>query len=367
VTKLFGAWIRGLDRSKFEIYVYNLGPDVDDTTRALQACADVYAHLPGLESAAICRRLREDQLHALVFPELGMATSAYVLAGLRSAPVQAVAWGHPVTTGLPNVDLFLSSAAMEPARGQAHYTERLVELPGISVRVAPPMPPNPRTRADFGLNDRDLVLLVPQSLFKLLPADDRVFARIVARIPNARLVFIRHTSDTVTAVFRTRISAALRSEGLEPANHLVLLPALEWADYLALNKVADVFLDAVSWSGGMTTLEAIAMDLVPVTCAGSVMRARHTAAILREMDLGGLVAETEAAYEDLAVRVANDGAWRASLTQMIRARRDRVTQDPRVLPALEKALIDAVAARAPVPTEILESYQRNPIETSGAT
>jgi tetratricopeptide (TPR) repeat protein len=357
VTKLFGGWIRGLDPSRFAVYLYNLGPEVDDTTRSLQGSAQSYAHLPGMESAALCRRIRQDDLHVLIFPELGMATSTYVLAGLRSAPIQAVAWGHPVTTGLPNVDLFLSSAAMEPPEGQTHYTERLVRLPGVSVLPTHPIPPNPRTRAAFGLSEEDVVLLVPQSLFKLLPSDDQRFAQIAALVPRSRLVFLRHTSDTVTAVFKSRISEALRAHGLKPEAHLTLLPPLEWADYLALNRVADVFLDAPSWSGGMTTWEALCMDLVPVTCRGTVMRARHTAGILDTMGLGELVATDADAYVQLATRVATDGAYRASLTLKVREHRDAAFHDRRVLPALERTLEAAVAEA---------SYQRNPREMSGA-
>ena len=44
------------------------------------------------------------QLDVAVFPELGMSPRTWRLAMLRSAPVQAVGWGHPVTTGLPSID-----------------------------------------------------------------------------------------------------------------------------------------------------------------------------------------------------------------------------------------------------------------------
>jgi len=45
------------------------------------------------------------------------------IAGLRLAPVQCTAWGHPVTSGLPTIDYYLSSQLMEPENAQAHYSE----------------------------------------------------------------------------------------------------------------------------------------------------------------------------------------------------------------------------------------------------
>ena len=65
------------------------------------------------------------------------------LAALRLAPIQCVTWGHPVTSGLPTVDYFLSSELMEPKDGQDHYSERLIRLPGIGVCYAKPVIPRP--------------------------------------------------------------------------------------------------------------------------------------------------------------------------------------------------------------------------------
>ena len=53
------------------------------------------------------------------------------------APLQAMLWGHPVTSGSRHIDLFLSSAEMEPEDGDAHYSERLVRLPGSEVAAGP--------------------------------------------------------------------------------------------------------------------------------------------------------------------------------------------------------------------------------------
>jgi len=48
----------------------------------------------------------------LLYSEIGMDGVAAQL--LRLAPVQCNNWGHPVTSGFPSLDYFLSSALMEP-------------------------------------------------------------------------------------------------------------------------------------------------------------------------------------------------------------------------------------------------------------
>ena len=76
-------------------------------------------------------------LDALLYPEIGMDPVCAKLAALRLAPVQAVGLGHPMTTGLPTMDAFLSSALMEPEDGEDWYTEQLVRLPNLGILYEP--------------------------------------------------------------------------------------------------------------------------------------------------------------------------------------------------------------------------------------
>ncbi len=101
------------------------------------------ALLPSMIAPAI----RADALDALVYPELGMDATTFALAALRLAPVQCAAWGHPVTTGHATIDAYFSCGAMEPADADAHYTERLIPLPGIGTDYARPAIPADASRA----------------------------------------------------------------------------------------------------------------------------------------------------------------------------------------------------------------------------
>jgi len=68
----------------------------------------------------VVERILADRLHILVYPEIGMHPPTMQIAALRLAPVQCTAWGHPLTSGLPTVDYYLSSELMEPENEQAH-------------------------------------------------------------------------------------------------------------------------------------------------------------------------------------------------------------------------------------------------------
>ncbi len=130
VSKLFGGWMTSLDPERFAVFGYQFGNASDATSAALAAACVQYTRDETSEGTWK-ERIAADRLHALIYPEIGMHPIAVRLACNRLAPVQCVAWGHPVTTGLPEIDYFLSSDLMEPPDADAHYTEHLVRLPNL--------------------------------------------------------------------------------------------------------------------------------------------------------------------------------------------------------------------------------------------
>jgi CRISPR-associated protein Csy1 len=265
----------------------------------------------------------------LVYPELGMGTVPFALAALRLAPLQCAGWGHPVTTGHPTIDVFFSSAAMEPADGASHYTERLVTLPGIGTRYRAPSVPSDATRERFGLPPEVPLLLCPQSLFKIHPDNDALFARVLAAVPRALLVGFEGGDDHVTAKFMTRLARA----GVDPSR-VRLLPQCAHEDFLRINTLCDAMLDTLHWSGGNTSLDALACGLPIVTLPGRFMRGRQSMGMLTTMGLPDLVAADESEYVRTVARIASDRMYRDALSARIRSARDRIFDDSSAIRAL---------------------------------
>ncbi len=340
VLHLFRRWMTDLDRDHFEVFVYGEGAE-DGETRRLAAEVEHFRPLPGdVERGA--RTLRGDGLDALVHLDIGMEPAGQCYGSLRLAPVQAAAWGHPVTTGLRHVDWFLSSAAMEPEDGDAHYSERLLRLPGLGITLAPPaLPERPADRAALGVGPDDVLFFCAQSLFKLLPQHDHVWADIAARVPAARFLFLATSAGEVVDAFRRRLDRAFAARGLRADAHVRWAPAVDRRGYLALNMACDAFLDSVAWSGGRTTLEAVACGLLPITTPTAFMRGRHAAGILGELGLPELIAGDKGALVDTAARVATDPAWRDALRARMATRRAALFEARDWLPALESWLLES--------------------------
>jgi protein O-GlcNAc transferase len=350
VSKLFGGWIRQLDRERFEVFGYDLGEAGDAVSATLAAACDHIRKGPAGDEAW-ARTIAADGLHALIYPEIGMHPLPVQLGCRRLAPVQAMAWGHPVTSGLPEIDYFLSSDLMEPEDGDRRYAERLVRLPNLSIWYEPlPSEGGRLTRADLGLGDDEVVYVCCQSLFKYLPRWDWTFPAIAARVPEARFLFIRDGREAVTQAFRTRLDGAFRTAGLDPARHVVLTPGVPQEAFASLLRAGDLYLDSIGWSGGNTTLEAVACDLPVVTLPTELMRGRHTLAILKMMGVGETIASSPQAYVELAAALA-DPKRRARVAAKVARGKARLYRDEAAVRGFEDFLRAAVAEAGLAPAE----------------
>jgi protein O-GlcNAc transferase len=337
------GWLTQLDPTRFEVIGFHTGRATDAATALGVAACDHF--IQGLPTAAAWRKAIEVAgPHVLLYPEVGIDPVAGRLAAQRLAPVQCAAWGQPETTGMPTIDAFLSSELMEPADGDAHYTERLVRLPDLgSCYVPDGVAPSRLDRAALGLDPTAPVFWSGQALYKYLPHYDDVFPRIAAQLGACQFVFIAFArSQAVTETFRRRLWDAFAAAGLDAARHVVILPAMSQPDYLGAARLADVILDTPGWSGGKSTLDCLTGNPAIVTWPGPFMRGRHTTAILRRIGCAATVADTLDDYVSIAVRLIRDPAWRAQVRQAVAASKHLAFDSAPYMRALEAYLTEAV-------------------------
>jgi predicted O-linked N-acetylglucosamine transferase (SPINDLY family) len=335
-AKYFSGWIREHDKDNFSVYTYHAGSKTDSTTEEIRKSSDTFRHIPdSLEE--MCRAILGDNLHILVFLDVCFHPITTQLASLRLAPVQCAAWDQPITTGLPTIDYFISSAVAEPENAQEHYSEELLLLPGIGVNYLKPVIPSvllTKTRRDFQLRDDAVVYLCTQYAYKYLPEQDQLLAQIAKQIPNAQFVFLTE-NDFIATDLRRRLDRGFSAENLAAEDYCVFLPAVERFDYWNLSLIGDVFLDSIGWSGGVSTFEAIACRLPIVTLPGKFMRGRQSFAILKELGVTDTIANNATDYVQIAVRLGMDRAWRDDIIQRMAGNYSAVYSDTRCVRALE--------------------------------
>jgi protein O-GlcNAc transferase len=335
---LVKGWFQHINRGRFALDAFYLGAEFDRETRLAQSLAAHFEHEPvSLRDwvQAIARR----QPDVLIYPEIGMDSMTTRLASLRLAPVQMVSWGHPQTSGLPTIDYYLSAEDLEPAGASEHYAERLALLPHLGCNYPSRRIASVRVDlASLGIDRSMPIIVCPGTPFKYAPRHDRVFTEIAGRLGRCRFVFFTYRVAELSGKLHDRLRRLFGQRGLDADKFVSFVPWQSPGQFRDLMARADLFLDAIGFSGFNTAMEAVECALPIVTREGRFMRGRLASGILKRMGLEELVAPTEDAYIDLAVRICRDDAYRAHLRERIEARRSILFDDPTPIRALEDFL-----------------------------
>ncbi len=337
--KLIKGWVENLDRSEFELFGYHTCSIQDRETKRAAKAFDKFTQGP-LLLEQWASAIVQDKLHVLIFPEFGMDSMTVGLGCLKLAPIQIASWIHPETSGLPTIDYFLTSDLMEPENAPTHYTEQLVRLPNLSIYYTPlEIQPQAISKRDIGVAEDEIMFWCCQSLYKYLPQYDDVFPRIAKGLEKCKFVFIKHRGELVIEVFNERLKRAFEDYGQNYQDYCIFLPPMDIERFAGTAAIADVFLDSIGWSGGNTTLEALAHNIPVLTLPGDLMRGRHSMAMLKMMGIEETIASSKEDYVQIAVRLGQDTQYRQHISKLVAENKHKLYGDLEAVRALEDFLL----------------------------
>ena len=293
------------------------------------------AALNGIQLLPVCgpldqivKTVREARFDVLCHWETGTDSVNYFLPYFRLAPVQCNLLGMQVTSGIPQMDYYLSSEFIEVDGAESHYSEKLLRARSLlGYHIRPPLPVALKPREAFGFRTEQHLYVCPQNLRKFHPEFDSLLAGILQADPAAVVVIVEDRSLCVTPMLRRRFAKTLA----EVLDRVVFLPHQSYADYLCLTSAADVILDPLYYSGGTTTLEALSLGKAIVTWPSRFQIGRGVLASYRKMGITGFVANDAAEYVRMAVALGTDADYRRATEREILAASEALFEDMRAV------------------------------------
>jgi predicted O-linked N-acetylglucosamine transferase (SPINDLY family) len=301
------------DHHAFEIVCYSSVVRADARTRELAALADRWHEVQRLDDAALAERIDADRIDVLVDLTMHMAGGRPLLFARKPAPVQ-IAWlAYPGTTGLNAMDYRLSDARLDPPGTALPYSERTLWLsdsfwcydPLTAAPEVGPLPALERGRLTFGCLNNPC---------KLTDATLALWAPVLRALPETRLHLLAPRGR-----FRGSLSERFEALGVD-ARRLEFKDFRPRAQYLASYRDIDLGLDTFPYNGHTTSLDALWMGVPSVTRTGPTVVGRGGASQLHQLELGGLVAESDAAFIEIARDWAGDLERLAQLRATLRTR-----------------------------------------------
>lgn len=321
-----------LDRARFDITLFTVMQHGSSLEERCFSAADRAVALSSGDLASQAQQIRAANLDILIFGTNASATvnESSLLAGHRLARIQIASVSSPVTTGMRHMDVLLSAEWNETSPdAQLHYTEYLFRMRGsvncYAFQYDEDTPTTAPTRKSLGIRDDQLVFFSGANYFKILPELSLNWAHILAAVPDSVLMLMpfnpnwKNTYQIQPLV--VRIMEQMSSCGVSWDRVRILMPVDTRADVHLLLELADVYLDAFPFAGACSMLDPLYVGVSPVAWRGNTGRSSHGAAMLKMLDLEELVADSAETYEQLAVKLAKDPAWRSSIRdKLLKAR-----------------------------------------------
>ena len=346
------GWIMNLDAGRFEVYVFQLTYRNDDETARTRLKVAHYLDKPRT-ATAWAQTIANAALDALIFPEIGMDALTVQLASQRLAPMQAASWGHPHTTALPTIDLFISADLLEPPNGEAHYLERLVRLPNLGVYVEPLEPEITEIDlATMALPVGEPLLLCPGMPFKYTPDHDSVWVALAKKLQEfgtGRLVFFRCHETAMDLQLERRLRGVFAVAGVDFDRTVCLIPKLPRDQFFGLMRQSCLMLDTIGFSGFNTALQGLECGLPLVAYQGEFMRGRLASGLLRRLGLDEWIATSNEEFIAKAIQLVTDCDAALNLRQLIADRKARIFSDLEPVRALEQVIIQGARRTGETP------------------
>jgi len=309
------------DKSRFETTAISFGPDLDSPMRrrlraAFEHFIDV-GHQSDEEIADLVRRYEID-----VAVDLMGLTGQNRLAVLarRAAPIQVNYLGYSGTTAASYMDYIIADPTIIPEDQCEFYAEQVVWLPEsfmVNDNLRPISERTP-TRAECGLPESAFVFCCFNNVYKLMPDTFQIWMRLL-KATSGSVLWLSELNATAQANLRREAERC----GVA-AQRLVFAPRMaKTPDHLARQRQADLFLDTLPYNAHTTASDALWAGVPVVTCLGTTFAGRVAASLLKAIGLDELIAHSPHDYEALALKLAGDSSYLASVKERLARNRNR--------------------------------------------
>jgi len=316
----------------FETILYTLQPTGHRLEDYCRSKAAKFVALPQ-DMAQQISRIREDDLDILFIATnvTAVLNQVCILAMHRLARHQTTSVGSVVTTGIRNMDSYLSGKLTEPdPEAQTHYREKLLLLDGPAHCFTYGSERGTATyrvnRQQLGIAAQQTVFASGANVFKILPELRELWATLLAQTPGSLLMLYPYGPNWSNVYakknFTDSFHAVLARHGVATNRLLVLdpTPTPNRDDIKEFLKLADIYLDSYPFGGSTSIVDPLEVGLPVVVQKGRFLRSAMSAALLEDLGLPELIAADAEGYLSIARRLARDSDWRQQMKTQVAAR-----------------------------------------------
>jgi len=290
------------DRAAFEVFCYGDVSRPDAMTDQFRSCVDHWRPIAKTSDTDVAEMVRADKIDVLVNLAGHFDKNRPLICAHRTAPVQ-VSFHDGATSGLAEMDYWLTDSFLHPPDTQEQFTEELYRLPVFYqyplYEDAPPVETLPADKTGgitFGSFNNPA---------KVNEDVIRLWAKVLNSVAGSRLL-LKYKNWYGQASLQDRMTEQFAAVGINRERIIFAASSDTFAKHLAHYGKIDIALDPFPFNGATTTFQALWMGVPVITLCGKTFISRAAGSLLQHVDLGDLAADTPEAYVRCAQNLAED-------------------------------------------------------------
>ncbi len=301
VANFLSPFLRHFSKLDFNVFCYMTGKP-DSITSHFRRTTVHWRNLQGLSPLETARRIYHDRVDILVdFAGHSQGSNLGAMA-YRPAPIQMTAVGDVCSTGLREIDCFLTDGyCMPPDLPSSDFSERLARVKGCHLCYEPGMLRTlPKEEPEPPAQRNGYVTFGSFNNFAKASRETLVLWRaVLEQVKDSKLIIKGKIASVPDG--EAEVRARMEEVGMD-FSRVELRPYSP--DYLEQYRDIDIALDTTPFTGGLTTCEALVMGVPVISLRGSTHASRIGTSILENAGLPELVAANSIEYVKKAVRIA---------------------------------------------------------------
>lgn len=219
-------------------------------------------------------------LDILLYPDIGMNPFTVIMGNYRIAPVQINTWGHSVTSGIENIDYYISSKYYELEdlnKAQEHYSEKLIAMNSLCTYYKAYTLQETISKDQLGIPNNKQVLFCMQNTRKLNKEFFNVLKKIIKSKPNIIILVLKKFIIDTNIDYINKITGSKKN--------IIFVDECDTHMYLNYLYHSTLVLDTYPFGGCNTSLEAFSLGKIIITYPSEYLPGRFTYGFYKKMDI----------------------------------------------------------------------------------
>ncbi|TAN53087.1 MAG: tetratricopeptide repeat protein [Rhodospirillales bacterium] len=301
-------------RCGWQAVLYSNTRTEDGFTEKFKSLCDGWRDIRNLNDADAAELVKSDAIDILIDLNGHTAGNRLGIFALRPAPVQMAYLDYVCTTGLKQIDYRLHDRIHLLPEEAALYSEKPLWMEG-DIFVYEPPAYAPEVAPAPCLQNGFVTFASFNAAFKIGEPTIALWGAIMKEIPDAH--FLMASPNFKYPAAMERMKNLFGKYGVS-SERVTLLGEADHREQLARYAMADLVLDSLPYSGGLTTCEAMWMGVPVITLSGKSVAGRHSTSHLTAVGHSELITGDAESYIQLACGLARSHERLSSLRRRLR-------------------------------------------------